>query len=214
VKLLRAIQERVVTPVGSAEDEPVDIRVVAATHRTLEREVAQGRFREDLYYRLDVVSVHLPPLRARGEDLEILARYFLAKEAKAAGRKIRGFSRACLVALRKHRWPGNIRELQNRVKKAVVLSEGNLITAEDLDLGPEDLEEVLPLAEAKERFQRRYIQKILDRNGGNRTQAARELGVDPRTVFRHLEKVSDPLPREDGRPGLELDDDDLRPPKP
>ncbi|MEL6183508.1 MAG: sigma 54-interacting transcriptional regulator [Myxococcota bacterium] len=210
VKLLRALQERVVTPVGSTEDHAVDIRVVAATHRHLEDEVRVGRFREDLYYRLDVVSVHLPPLRERGEDLELLARYFLSREAQVSNRRFRGFSKACLIAMRKYRWPGNVRELENRVKKAVVLSESSMITADDLDIRSEDLEDVLSLAEAKERFQRRYIQRILERNGGNRTRTAKELGVDPRTVFRHLEKLSDPLPDEDGELGLGADDDRTR----
>lgn len=203
VKLLRALQERVVTPVGATEDQTVDIRVVAATHRDLEREVREGRFREDLYYRLDVVSVQLPPLRDRGDDLELLARYFLTREAQASHRRFRGFSKACLVAIRKYRWPGNVRELENRIKKAVVLSDGPLVTAEDLDIRSEDLEEVLSLADAKERFQRRYIQRVLERNGGNRTRTAKELGVDPRTVFRHLEKLADPLPTEDGELGLD-----------
>lgn len=209
VKLLRALQERVVAPVGASADVPVDIRVVAATNRDLEAEVKAGRFREDLYYRLDVVGVHLPPLRERGEDLDTLARYFLSKSSKSMGRSFRGFSKACLQAMRRYRWPGNVRELENRVKKACVLSDGPLVTAEDLDIRSEDLEEVLPLAVAKERFQLRYVQRVLERNGGNRTRAAKELGVDPRTVFRHLEKLADPLPTEDGALGLGLDDDAL-----
>ncbi len=201
VKLLRALQERVVTPVGGTRDDSVDIRVVAATHRSLEHEIKAGRFREDLFYRLHVVNLALPPLRDRGDDLEILSRYFLAQETKAQGRRLRGFSKPCLEAMRKYRWPGNIRELQNRVKKAVVLADGPLIGPDDIDLRDEDLEEVLTLSEAKERFQRRYIQLVLERNGGNRTRAARELGVDPRTVFRHLERITEP--GEDGNSGPE-----------
>lgn len=211
VKLLRALQEKVIVPVGSTADQAVDIRVVAATNRVLEQEVKAGRFREDLYYRLDVVNVQLPPLRDRGEDLETLAKFFLQREARLAGLKFRGFSKACLTSIRKYRWPGNVRELENRVKKAVVLSDGPLINAEDLDIRSEDIEDILPLAEAKERFQRRYIRKVLERNGGNRTRAARDLGVDPRTVFRHLEKVSEPLP-DDDRTGLEAEDLHGRPP--
>ena len=192
VKLLRALQERVVTPVGATRDDAVDIRVVAATNRRLDEEVREGRFREDLYYRLDVVNVPLPALRERGEDIDLLARFFLGRAAKAVGRKFKGFSQAAQTAMRKYPWPGNVRELENRIRKATVLADGQLLGPEDLDIRTEDLEEVLPLAEAKERFQRRYVQRVLERNGGNRTRAAKELGVDPRTVFRHLEKIGEP----------------------
>jgi len=189
VKLLRALQERTVTKVGDTRSEPVDIRVVAATNRVLEEEIKRGRFREDLYYRLNVVSIRLPPLRERGDDVLVLARWFLQRYAREYGSRARGFAPRAAVALRKYGWPGNIRELENRVKKAVVLADGPMITAEDLDLMPESLEPVLPLAQAKEEFQKRYINEVLDRNAGNRTQTAKDLGVDPRTVFRHLERL-------------------------
>jgi transcriptional regulator with PAS, ATPase and Fis domain len=211
VKLLRALQEHVVTRVGDTKNENVDIRVVAATNRVLEDEIRAGRFREDLYYRLNVVNVELPPLRERAEDMDILAKYFLSRASEEHGRKIKGFTKSCIVAMHKYRWPGNVRELENRIKKATVLAESALITAEDLDIQPEDLEEILPLQEAKDRFQIRYINKVLERNGGNRTKTARDLGVDPRTIFRHLEKVQqleDPIPPEDGEPGLDVDESD------
>jgi transcriptional regulator with GAF, ATPase, and Fis domain len=215
VKLLRALQERTVTKVGETTPEPVDIRVVAATHRDLEQEVKQGRFREDLFYRLNVVQVVLPPLRERGDDLDVLAKYFLARACDRHGRKLRGISKAGLIGMRKYAWPGNVRELENRIEKAVVLAERSLLTADDLDIRPEDLEEVLPLADARDRFQARYIDMVLQRNGGNRTKTARELGVDPRTVFRHLEKrPPNPLPDEEGEPGLDWGPDDLDPPQP
>lgn len=216
VKMLRALQERVVSKVGDSGSEPVDIRVLAATNRVLEDEVKAGRFREDLYYRLDVVNVQLPPLRDRGDDLEALAKFFLARAARDQDRKIRGFSKSCLVAMRKYSWPGNVRELENRISKAVVLAESNILTAADLDIQPEDIEEVMPLAEAKERFQARYIDMVLERNAGNRTKTARELGVDPRTVFRHLEKrqaSTSPIPEEDQSPGLDWTSADLDPPR-
>ena len=213
VKLLRALQEHEVTRVGDSRSEPVDIRVVAATNRILEDEIRNGRFREDLYYRLNVVNVVLPPLRARDSDLEILAKFFLAKESDALGRKMRGFSKSALVSMRKYRWPGNVRELENRVKKAVVLADKSLITAEDLDIRPEDVEDIVPLSEAKERFQARYINSVLAKNNGNRTKTARDLGVDPRTIFRHLEKLSQPIPPEDGTSGLSLDPLDRTPPR-
>ncbi len=189
VKLLRALQERTVVKVGDTRPEAVDIRVVAATNKVLEDEIARGAFREDLYYRLNVVSIRLPPLRERGDDVAVIARYFLQRHAKEYGSRARSFAPAAVVAMRKYRWPGNIRELENRVKKAVVLAEGPLVTAQDLDLRPENLEPIMPLAQAKEEFQKRYINEVLERNAGNRTKTAKDLDVDPRTVFRHLEKL-------------------------
>ena len=193
VKLLRALQDRAVTRVGDTRPEPVDIRVVAATNRVLEEEIKKGAFREDLYYRLNVVSIGLPPLRERGDDLLVIARYFLQKYGKEFGVRLRGFTPSALVAMRKYGWPGNIRELENRLKKAVVLADRALVSAEDLDLRPEILEPILPLAQAKEEFQKRYINQVLERNGGNRTKTAKDLGVDPRTIFRHLEKMEERL---------------------
>jgi transcriptional regulator with PAS, ATPase and Fis domain len=189
VKILRAIQERAVVRVGDSRAEPVDIRIVAATNKVLEEEIKKGTFREDLYYRLNVVKIDLPPLRDRGEDLVVIAKWFLQKYGREFASKVRGFTPGALVAMRKYAWPGNIRELENRVKKAVVLADRPLVSAEDLDLRPEILEPILPLAHAKEEFQKRYINEVLARNGGNRTKTAKDLDVDPRTIFRHLEKL-------------------------
>ena len=190
VKLLRAIQERTVTRVGDSKPTAVDIRLVCATHVDLDAAIKAGKFREDLYYRINVVSIPLPPLRDRDEDVVLIARYLLDRLAREYERPITGFAREAVIAMRKHTWPGNIRELENRLKKAVVLADGSELTADDLDLDEDMLSDrILPLAEAKERFQRRYIDQILALNDGNRTKTARDLGVDPRTVFRHLEKV-------------------------
>jgi transcriptional regulator with GAF, ATPase, and Fis domain len=196
VKILRALQERQVQKVGDTKAESVDLRVVAATHRNLEQMVREGTFREDLYYRLNVVQVHLPPLRERGEDVVVLANFLLQKYCSEQGQSaIKGFSAKATTALRRYSWPGNVRQLENRLKRAVVLCEGAHVTPEDLDLQTEDLEEILPLADALERFRRRYIDEALERNGGNRAKTARELGVDPRTVFRHLEAArGEPVP--------------------
>src|SRR5215471_11202538 len=188
VKILRALQERVVVRVGDTTTESVDIRIVAATNRELEVEIKAGRFREDLYYRINAVHLHLPPLRDRGDDIVVLARYMVSRYAPEYGGKVRGLTPNAVAAIKRHRWPGNIRELENRIKKAVVLSDKALLGPEDLDLSPDDLPPILPLAEAKEKFQREYINEVLALNGGNRTKTARDLGVDPRTVFRHLEK--------------------------
>jgi transcriptional regulator with GAF, ATPase, and Fis domain len=198
VKLLRAIQDRAVTPVGDAHPEPVDIRIIAASNRVLEEEIKRGTFREDLYYRLNVVSIRLPPLRERLEDVGVLAKFFLQKYAREFSSRVRGFAPAALLAMKKYAWPGNIRELENRVKKAVVLAEKALVGPDDLDLRPESLEPILPLAQAKEEFQKRYINEVLDRNGGNRTKTAKDLDVDPRTIFRHLERLE--AERHGGRP--------------
>ncbi|MBX2811132.1 MAG: sigma 54-interacting transcriptional regulator [Myxococcales bacterium] len=190
VKLLRALQEKTISPVGADEDQMVDIRIIAATNRNLAEEVKAGRFRDDLYYRLDVVTIELPPLRHRGKDIETLAKYFLTRECTNLKRPVDGLTNNCLATIRKYRWPGNIRELENRIRKAVVMTDSTQLEAEDLGLHPEHVEEVVPLAEAKEQFQREYIQRILERNGGNRTRTAKELGVDPRTIFRHLERLN------------------------
>jgi transcriptional regulator with GAF, ATPase, and Fis domain len=189
VKLLRALQEKAVVKVGSTRTEPVDIRVIAASNRDLEAEVKRGAFREDLLYRLNVVTLRLPPLRERGDDVVVLAKFFLQRYAKEFGSRVRGFTPSAQVAMKKYGWPGNVRELENRVKKAVVLADKALVSPDDLDLRPEHLDPILPLAQAREEWQKRYIQEILDRNGGNRTKTAKDLGVDPRTVFRFLERL-------------------------
>jgi transcriptional regulator with PAS, ATPase and Fis domain len=189
VKLLRALQEKVVYKVGDNRPEPVDIRVVAATNRNLEEEVRKGAFREDLYFRVNVVTLKLPPLRDRGDDITVLSRFFLTLYAREFNSKARGFTPAATVAMKKYNWPGNIRELENRIKKAVVLSDRPLMAPDDLDLKPDNLPPILPLAAAKEEFQKRYISEVLERNNGNRTKTAKDLGVDPRTIFRHLERL-------------------------
>ncbi|HEY1555084.1 MAG TPA: sigma 54-interacting transcriptional regulator [Kofleriaceae bacterium] len=191
VKLLRALQEKIVFRVGDTRPEAVDIRILAATNRELEKEIAAGRFREDLFYRLNVVNLELPPLRVRGEDVLVIARYLLSRYSREYDAKVKGLSPNAAVAIRKHNWPGNIRELENRIKKAIVLCESTVIGADDLGLTGDVLPQILTLAEAKDKFQRDYINEVLALNNGNRTKTARDLGVDPRTVFRHLEKESD-----------------------
>ncbi|MEK6608654.1 MAG: sigma 54-interacting transcriptional regulator [Myxococcota bacterium] len=193
VKILRALEEKAVMRVGDTRADPVDIRVVAATNRELDVEIKAGRFREDLFYRLNVVALHLPPLRERGDDIVLLARYLLAKFCEEYASRARGFAPSTIVALRRFGWPGNIRQLENHLKKAVVLSDRALLSPADLGISEEALPPILPLTQAREEWQRRYINEVLARNGGNRTKTARDLGVDPRTIFRHLE-------RENGEP--------------
>jgi len=201
VKLLRAIQERVVYRVGDNRPERCDIRIVAATNRLLEDMIKTGEFREDLYYRLNVVNLWLPPLRERGDDVFIIAKALLSKYADEMNSPVRGFSPQALAAVRKASWPGNIRQLENRIKKALVLCEKTLLAPEDLDLGADSESPIVPLEKAKEDFQRRYVLEVLERNNGNRTQTARDLGVDPRTIFRYLEKEQNPIPSGAGTSG-------------
>ena len=191
VKLLRALQERSISRIGANESEDIDIRILAATNRNLKEQVADGAFREDLFYRLNVVEIELPPLRERGEDVVLIARYLLDQLADELDTASRQFSRDALRAMRTYEWPGNIRQLENRLKKALVLSTGTTVGPADLDLPTDDLPEIKPLAEAKEEFALDYVKQILAQNDGNRSQTARDLDVDPRTVFRYLEKASE-----------------------
>jgi transcriptional regulator with GAF, ATPase, and Fis domain len=191
VKLLRVLQDKEVLRVGATRPELVETRVLAATNKELEKEMAEGRFREDLYYRLNVVAIVLPPLRDRDEDLIILAKYFLSKYGAEMGKPGVEFSPEAVAAVKGHAWPGNVRELQNRVKKAVLMCDSPLVGPDDLDIESDAADRILPLAVAKEEFQKHYILDALKRNQGNRTKTAEELGVDPRTIFRYLEKEKD-----------------------
>jgi len=191
VKLLRAIQERMVTRVGDSKPEKVDIRILSATHRDLTKEVAEGRFREDLYYRINVVNLHLPPLRNRGDDILVIAKYLLQKFRAEFSSPVVDFSPDAAEVLRKYAWPGNVREMENRIKRAIVLADRTTLSATDLGVDPNAWVPIKPLAQAREDFTRQYIFQILEKNNGNRTQAARDLGVDPRTIFRYLENKGD-----------------------
>jgi transcriptional regulator with GAF, ATPase, and Fis domain len=188
VKILRAIQEKRVTKVGDTRVDQVDIRIVAATNKNLVEAIKDGSFREDLYYRINVITLYLPPLRERGEDIPLIAQYFLNRYSEELTGKRATFSQEATHALKRWRWPGNIRELENRVKKAVVFCDSSVIVPDDLDLGEEKLDKILPLTEAREVWQREYINEVLALFDGNRTQTARVLDVDPRTIFRHLER--------------------------
>lgn len=191
VKLLRVLEDRKVVRVGEAHGKDVDIRVIAATNRDLSQEVKSGNFREDLFYRLNVVRLHLPPLRDRGEDVLLLARSFLQRYCGEMKLPARTLSADAQRAMRLHRWPGNIRELENRIKKALVFCDGPEITLADLDLQPLQQGRIESLSEAKESFARDYVLKVLDINGGNRAQTAKDLGVDVRTIYRYLERDRD-----------------------
>ena len=203
-KLLRALQERTVRPVGGDQEQPFDARMIAATNRDLETEVEEKRFREDLFYRINVVRVHVPPLRARGSDILLLAQYFLERYAAQSRRTVLGMTSATADKLLNYPWPGNVRELQNCIERAVALAQFDQIGVDDLpekikdyktariSIESNDPAELLPMEEVE----RRYILKVLESVGGNKTLAAQVLGFDRRTLYRKLERVRDPGSRE------------------
>ncbi len=188
VKLLRVLQERTIERIGELRPRPIDIRVVAATNRDIEAEIREGRFREDLFYRLNEVTVQLPPLRERGEDILLLARFFLNKYAEQYSARSRGFNNQCIKAMKGYYWPGNVRQLESRVKRAIIMSDRALLNAEDLGIQSGDKRYIKPLAEAEEEFKMGYVRDVLELNNWNKAQTARDLEVDPRTIFRYIEK--------------------------
>jgi DNA-binding NtrC family response regulator len=190
-KLLRVLQEQEVKPVGGTDTIAVDVRVVAATHRNLGALVTSGRFREDLYYRLRVVALRVPPLRDRREDIPILAEHFLRRFASLSQRRLQSFSPGAMAALQAYRWPGNVRELENAVDRAVALAPGSVIEVSDLPeevLGPSGVigralvGDPLSLDEVT----RRHVLFVLKAAGGNKSKAAKLLGVPRRTLYRLL----------------------------
>jgi two-component system response regulator PilR (NtrC family) len=202
VKLLRVLQERKVKKVGGTQEKEVDVRVVAATNRDLEAEVEKGTFRQDLFYRLNVIQLRLPPLRERREDVPILVDHFVRKFAAEHGRKISGVDPDAMSALVNHSFPGNVRELENLIERAVTLAPADRIPLDTLPplnslstaqphLGPEPAlpEAGMDLEKALEDFERGIIIKALERTGGNRTEAARLLGVTFRSLRYRLSKL-------------------------
>jgi two-component system, NtrC family, response regulator len=185
VKLLRFLQERVIERIGGRRAIPVDTRIVAATHQDLDRMVADGRFREDLYYRLAEIVVRIPALAERTGDAALLARAFVQRHAKAMGVAVSGLAPDALAAIDAHRWPGNVRELENRIKRAVIMAEGKLVTAADLDLdGAGEAEpEPINLRAARERADRAAIRHALARADGNISGTARLLGISRPTLY-------------------------------
>jgi two-component system, NtrC family, response regulator AtoC len=194
VKLLRVLQEGEIRRVGSNRQEAVDVRVIAATNRDLRQDVQDGRFREDLFYRLNVIHLHLPPLRERPEDIPPLAELFLEKHIRRTGKAAMGFAPAALRMLSEYRWPGNVRELENCVERAVVLAENEVISAADLpaQLTRQPVEGViidadnLSIKQASEILERTLIRRALEKTGGNRTRAAKILEISHRALLYKL----------------------------
>jgi two-component system response regulator GlrR len=185
-KLLRALQERVVRPVGATEDVPVDVRLISATHQNLEQAMRERRFRDDLYYRLNVVTLELPPLSARREDIPLLAAHFINKLGQRYGLRVKGFSPEAMESLTRYDWPGNIRQLYNVVEQTVALSTTPLIPVTLVERALREPPRELPsLVEMRQRAEREYLTQLLQLTGGNVTKAAR-LAQRNRTEFYKL----------------------------
>ena len=195
-KLLRALQEREIRPLGTSKSERVDVRLVTATNRHLEKRLKEGRFREDLFYRLNVIHVHLPPLRDRSEDVLPLAEHFLSRSSNRAGKALGSFKESAKKILLGYAWPGNVRELENVVERAVALAEGEIVTPEDLPPAMRDrknqdrLTSALVQGLTLEELEREYIERVLEAEGGNKTRAAQRLGLDRKTLYRKLEEYA------------------------
>ena len=197
VKLLRVLQQREVIPVGATEALQVNTRVLAATNRDLEEEIKRGAFRADLFYRLNVIAVHLPPLRQRTDDIPLLAESFLARSAAARQEPAKVLGEDTLDALVAYGWPGNVRELENALERAVILTQGGTIHPDAL---PERVtarraeplvSERTPVTPTLEAIERAYIQWVLQNEGGNKSRAADMLGIDPSTLYRKLARYGD-----------------------
>jgi two-component system NtrC family response regulator len=196
VKLLRFLQDKKFQRVGGRQEIQSDARVVAATNADLKQAIAKGTFREDLYFRLAVVVIHLPALRERGDDIGLVAREFLQQYAAQNGKPGMSFAPETLRAVNVHQWPGNIRELQNRVQRAVIMANGKRVTVKDMEL-TEATAALSPftLKEARETIEREMIQESLRRNGGKISAAATELGISRPTLYELMEKLGIPKDR-------------------
>jgi len=189
VRLLRVLQAREVRRVGETRARPIDVRVIAATHRDLAAEVSQGRFRQDLYYRLRVVDIHVPPLRARQADVAVLAEQLLTRIAARMDRPIQGYTDAARELLMRYEWPGNVRELEHAIERACAVSEGPMIDVTDL---PEALQREVVFhptgyaARPLREVEREYVRLVVQRHGGNRRRAAQELQISLATLKRKL----------------------------
>jgi two-component system, NtrC family, response regulator len=189
VKLLRFLQDQVVERVGGRKQVQVDVRIVCATNQDLDLMMADARFREDLYYRLNEVTVRVPPLRGRASDAVVLASFFLRRFAAEYGRPVRGFASGALAAINDHSWPGNVRELENRVKRAVVMSDGPLLSAAGLGLSaPGEEPQSLTISDARARAEKEVVQLAIAQSGSNLSKAAKLLGVSRPTLYGLMQR--------------------------
>ncbi|MDI3326444.1 sigma 54-interacting transcriptional regulator [Pontibacterium granulatum] len=189
VKLLRALQERQIRPVGSTETIPVDVRVISATHRDLDKAMQENDFREDLYYRLNVVNLCLPPLRERPEDIPLLARYFVERAAERHNSRVKGLSPAALTLLAQMAWPGNVRQLENVIEQVTALSTTPIISEGAIAQALSNQDHVLPtFNDARAEFEKRYLIKVMQITEGNASQAARIAGRNRTDFYKLLNK--------------------------
>jgi transcriptional regulator with PAS, ATPase and Fis domain len=193
VKLLRVLQEREIVRVGGTKTIPIDVRIVAATARDLKRAVREGDFRQDLFFRLNVVGVEIPPLRERREDIPLLAYYFINRAAHTMGKPVESISKEAARLLKAYAYPGNVRELENIVDRAMALCQTRVINARDLPPDLIDLElcsydRKSHPAMTLDEIERDYIQRVLEHTGGSRTQAAEILGIDRTSLWRKMKK--------------------------
>lgn len=196
VNLLRALQEKEVKPVGGTKTRKVDVRIIAATNKNLEEEVAKGNFREDLYYRLNIVELKLPDLKERRDDIPMLTRHFVERYNKEMNRAVKGVDSQAMSALMQAEWKGNVRELENVIERAILLTESDFISIEDLpgslrnhdgtqDHNRMDMDD---LNDAVQTFEKQHIRTVLRKTDGNRTEAARLMHIDPSTLYRKMER--------------------------
>jgi two-component system NtrC family response regulator len=194
VKLLRFLQEKTVQRIGGREDIHVDARILAATNIDIQKAIQDGRFREDLYYRLGVLVINLPPLRKRGEDIVFLANLFLRRFSEEFKKKVRGFSPASIKLLEAYEWPGNVRELENRIQRAVIMSELSVIEPYDLGFAERSamqkavVAENITLKEARDRIERELVVAAVEKHNGNIARAAEELGISRPTLYDIMKK--------------------------
>jgi two-component system NtrC family response regulator len=189
VKLLRFLQEHIIERVGGRRSITVDARIICATNADLRKEMAEGRFREDLYYRIGVVMIAMPPLRDREADIKLLAEAFL-KNLAAEHKKPLTFSKKALETIQTYPWPGNVRELENKLKRAVIMASGKQITQQDLSfVGPYSEYEAMGLNKAREAVERNLIERALARNRGNLTKCADELQIARSSLYELIEKL-------------------------
>ena len=196
VKMLRVLQEQELQRVGGEETIHTDARIIAATNRDLEEEVRKGNFREDLYYRLNVVTVHVPPLRDRGGDISLLVDFFVKKFAEKNRRKVEGITPECLQLLSSYKWPGNVRELENAIERGVILMRGEHLTEKSLPLPIQKQKAVgnttlVSQATSLQEVEKQQILKTLEETGGNKSEAARRLGITRKTLLNKLQKYEE-----------------------
>ena len=197
-KLLRAIQEREIRRVGATRSVAVDVRIIAATNLSLAEEVKAKRFREDLYYRLNVIEIRMPPLRDRRDDIPLLADSFLRRCAEASHKEIKGIGETALALMVDYAWPGNVRELENVIERAVTLARSDKVLPEDLPAAIQGargdrriIDEAVERSLSLEEIEKEYIVRVLEKTGGNKYHAAQVLGIDRKTLYRKLGEIQE-----------------------